>query len=1208
MYNSLLIPLNKLMQYAFDSLGPTNQYYKSSDENSMDSPVREGTFQTSNQARSVLLKSENLCKRVTSLVSKLSSNQISQDSYESISSSRVNLHIPKISLNNTPLSPISMGGLDTDRITSTMDCEQQEINDYECLLAVWKNWKEYYYSKRDFKLKFTLASRAFYRKSSAKAFNALKASRDRSNYKARRDNLACGSYVQRALSRVVAKLRNFARLSREKKAKVKLITAKRAKKIVKAWKDVCSKLLTSNSKVRSFRDIYNRKCLKKYFKLFVIISMISSRQNRQKQIAEAFNRDRLLKLGFQHISLSVFTNTYYHNLYILASTHCQKHLLKKFFNKTYMKTLILKRIRILKQTANQIHRKSSLLKGMRRLYSYYSIKKSYKTKKNDSDSYYTSNLYLKTLVSWHNYHSNYKQKKKKYDIGDFFFKNKILSKYMTMWKKWFPVVRRTRIIRESIQKEKKYWILKEFLLEWTVKTRKRTESRKKFGLRSGLRKQSLVFNAWKEYIKQKIAKIQYENLKRDQFLTKIAIRAFNVIKKYTKNKRKIKNNGKSITINIASKFFKLWRIKFLRKVTLSPIIIKTYCKYIFKRWRKYAQKSSIEYKKLFKANKHYDKELKSKVFYKWQSFFVYSKKNQQKKRAILDKKHQKICKMIVLVWKSVSLGWKLDRLKLEKSENHYFYNISQKVFRAWTDFASDSPGDLKSLIESWHISMIRHYSIRKNIEKTPDDNTLNHWKLILLKSKGLNSLFYSKKKSKIRSEAISCILDNKLNLEPALSYFKKDSVIAYQERKRKTTKKIFGLWVECVEKSKKKLKIALSLNKKSKVKLSKSIIKHWVLYTKTRALKHKKALKKSLMQKADEFFRNSSHLKFLLALQNHLKCRNLESKGVSLYNLKMKKKGIVRWSSYYFNYLKLMKKAAVYNLNSLNQRKAFCIKKWLYVSHLSSWKARAEQRLFFYWDRRLKRILGNWNKIVVEKFNKFEKIWNFRAGVLKSKGFKGLKMTKGGNQKRLELKNKANHCNIFMKKRKILKVLKNHHNYSRKKVTKLTLALNFRYYTDCTKFFGCWESYTKHISSKKSRLSKIYTNYMRTYGLSKCKSQNKSLIYLKKQNFGEEYEYLNNFLTSSQSLLPKNPKFYLVSIFTKWRSLVGFKYVDYLILSKTFYLAKLKKKMLKSWRKLVTIGKARRKTIRAAIIFYRQHLKKKVLSHWKPKKIIKRRK
>ena len=80
-------------------------------------------------------KSENLCKRVNSLAGKLNSNQISHDSCESISS-RVNLHIPRVSLTNTPLSPLSMGELDTDRISNRINEEEIQVAEFELIIKI----------------------------------------------------------------------------------------------------------------------------------------------------------------------------------------------------------------------------------------------------------------------------------------------------------------------------------------------------------------------------------------------------------------------------------------------------------------------------------------------------------------------------------------------------------------------------------------------------------------------------------------------------------------------------------------------------------------------------------------------------------------------------------------------------------------------------------------------------------------------------------------------------------------------------------------------------------------------------------------------------------------------------------------------------------------------------------------------------------------
>ena len=127
--------------------------------------------------------------------------------------------------------------------------------------------------------------------------------------------------------------------------------------------------------------------------------MIISRENRQRRNAEAYNRERLLKLGFTHLSLSVFTNKYYAELNQTAQNHNEKSLIKKYFNLLCVKILISKRIRIVKSTGFQMYRKNSLLKAMRHLYSFHSLRKDTSKKLTQALNYHTSNLFLKTLVS-----------------------------------------------------------------------------------------------------------------------------------------------------------------------------------------------------------------------------------------------------------------------------------------------------------------------------------------------------------------------------------------------------------------------------------------------------------------------------------------------------------------------------------------------------------------------------------------------------------------------------------------------------------------------------------------------------------------------------------------------------------------------------------------------------------------------------------------
>ena len=228
-----------------------------------------------------------------------------------------------------------------------------------------------------------------------------------------------------------------------------------------------------------------------------------------------------------------------------------------------------------------------------------------------------------------------------------------------------------------------------------------------------------------------------------------------------------------------------------------------------------------------------------------------------------------------------------------------------------------------------------------------------------------------------------------------------------------------------------------------------------------------------------------------------------------------------------------MKKAKAYDLQRIQRKKSCCIRKWFYFSHLNSWKNRAEKRLFFYWDRRLKRILFTWRTIVSKKYNNFEIIWEFRCHYLQSKAIKGLKLLKSIKiEDQLKVKTSQELC-YKLRVKKIITVLKQYHEYSRKKLSKLTKALNYRYYRSCLKYFSSWENLIKQTRSKKAKTKKIINNYLRLYGLGKDALQNSSILSIKNLLNDDSYRYLNTFISSTKSNLPKHKNIYMISIFLK---------------------------------------------------------------------------
>ena len=159
--------------------------------------------------------------------------------------------------------------------------------------------------------------------------------------------------------------------------------------------------------------------------------MILSRETQQKKISDSFNRNRLLKLGFQHISLSVFANKFYQDLTKTAEAHYKKVQKKFFFKKLHLNSLIYKRINIIKTTGFRLYRKNSLLKGLRKLYSNSSLNKNHREKSQTAFNYHVSNLYLKSLVSWQNYHSGCKEREKINFVIKKFFSKKKFSKFFS---------------------------------------------------------------------------------------------------------------------------------------------------------------------------------------------------------------------------------------------------------------------------------------------------------------------------------------------------------------------------------------------------------------------------------------------------------------------------------------------------------------------------------------------------------------------------------------------------------------------------------------------------------------------------------------------------------------------------------------------------------------------------------------------------------
>lgn len=1314
--------LEKNLQFAFSSLKfsiPSVQMPE------LENSIPGDTFQTSTQARNVLLKSENLCRRVSLLVDRLGSQMGSQDSYESVSS-RLNLHIPRGSLINTPMSPLSMGELDTDRISNKVEEVESQLQKYDLILTIWKSWKNWANRKIYARENKVMAQDFWARKVLRKIFARFKDKYRKTVKSKEKIVLAQGSYVQKMLRRVLGVMGKWACEKKERKKVLSEVFMKRKKKVLKAWKNVAGVLKGKWKKVREYRRKWNKKVLMKYFKYFVIISMIIQRVNKQKSIASSFNRDRLLKLGFKHLSLSIFTNKYYNSLNTLSLNYYEKSMKKKYFDLFYMKILTQKRIKVVKNTGIRLFRRSSLTKAMQKLYSFYSYSKQHRQQSQNSQNYYTSNLYLKTLVSWQSYHKTNKLKNKKNIKAREFFKKKNIDKNFKAWKKLTPKLKHLRSAKESIEKEKNCWMLKEILLDWLARTKERIDKKTVFDEQKNLKVAKKCFLGWKTYWQRKIEKNEKFYEKSEKIEKNWAKRVFGQWKMRWQQRHKIQIKRKKLERAKVEKIYKKWRILFLRKITLTPLVLKRNFLYIWRRWKKFVQSTASEFKKEKKANQYNIKRRKQKLFKRWKLFLYKSQQYFRIFSHCSEKRGRKTAQKLIKTWKSFTLSSRLKNLKLAQANNHFLYSQKLKVFEELKKYQDFQLNLFENLTKEFKTSLVTKRLI------VPNNNPKNfteHKNIdgLFLKSQGISQWFLNIQQAKNRSNDISSILSNSLKIEVSEKFFNKEAVQAVQNRRKKTAKRILAFWRQFVDMSKRKYKSALNHYKnKLKIKLKScylswkhqtsnklkyrtllkaaqsqlskykqiksikawkffwsnkkiqnkriqivtnsrlsiylaTIVNYWKSYAKYRMtlkkmiknfltirraklvfgalkmhlcsklkMKNLKAEnffvikffeswikfvqknrknrreKNVLNEKAQEFFNDFGCVRALRRLKQHAEARALLKKANQVFFENAFKKVFSRWSGLHERYLKKMRLARKIESEKIEKKKSFCLKKWFYVSHLNSWKNRAEKRLFFYWDRRLKRILFTWKQISGSRLSNYDKIWQFRKTILEQKSFKALKGQKSYKiNKKLKQQHSENLKNrIFL--RRVFTIIQKFHEYSRFKLKKLTKALNFCYSKTCEKFLSAWSSHSKHLRAKKGKLKKNFSYFIRNSALKKFNLTPIQISNMFKSGFSDDFEHLQHFWKSLSRTQVKGRDYQTVSIFIKWRSLVGCKSIANYKKTSKFYEENLKKKSFKAWVRSLAYAKSRRKTLRSAIIFHRTSLKKRVFNKWKPKKMIRR--
>lgn len=139
-------PYKRMVKEGFWAL----QNYESDPENlstprsiyrSYDKPFKADPPAVKYHSRDITVKSEEISQRISSLMERIQSKEFSPQHFSSMEtptsqkSLKLNLYIPRTTLQDSPLSSLSLGGLDTDRaskiLTNRSDRLKEELDDME---------------------------------------------------------------------------------------------------------------------------------------------------------------------------------------------------------------------------------------------------------------------------------------------------------------------------------------------------------------------------------------------------------------------------------------------------------------------------------------------------------------------------------------------------------------------------------------------------------------------------------------------------------------------------------------------------------------------------------------------------------------------------------------------------------------------------------------------------------------------------------------------------------------------------------------------------------------------------------------------------------------------------------------------------------------------------------------------------------------------
>jgi len=266
---SIKIPLLRVKVWTFSRL--KNYEWGSTKEST---PKTTPLARKNSHAFEVLQRSEELCRRVNSLMHTIHSREMSpRQLFPELS-----LRIP----HSVPNSP-----------RFSLQEEVSTLKNTETVFKVFGAWKSFYRTKKFQRTKAKHFRTTYLETLARKCLNSFKQVAWNKNYSRGQLELAYGSYVQRLLGRVLINLKILLRKQKTYQKSLQKFQTNKKKRILNKWSLVCRRKATNNYKVKYFQKGQKLSTLKVFFYYFYIQCRIECKRKEQNEVAFIFMCDSL---------------------------------------------------------------------------------------------------------------------------------------------------------------------------------------------------------------------------------------------------------------------------------------------------------------------------------------------------------------------------------------------------------------------------------------------------------------------------------------------------------------------------------------------------------------------------------------------------------------------------------------------------------------------------------------------------------------------------------------------------------------------------------------------------------------------------------------------------------------------------------------------------------------------------------------------------